>query len=131
VAEVLRREGILSGYFDLYTSSDRPMNIYSKYFAKKLGFKDVAAAHKGVDYINSLYKQFTRIHDRAAQHHGLLMALTMHNRAAWSGKRKEARTYRRWLEDRLKEAEHEAASALLEQRTYEPKPRAKRPARKK
>src|SRR5215210_6295028 len=41
VASVLQEAGLHSGYFDLYTSTSQPQNIYSKFFAGKLGFKDV------------------------------------------------------------------------------------------
>jgi len=40
VGSVLRDAGLLTGYFDLYTSTSHPQNIYSKFFANKLGFKD-------------------------------------------------------------------------------------------
>lgn len=101
VASVLRGSRLLSGYFDLYTSSERPMNVYSKYFTKKLGFKDARAARRSVDYLNTLYNQFARIEDRAGQHHTLIMALTMRNRALWSNKEEEARIYSEWLTQRL------------------------------
>src|ERR1044072_5971375 len=44
VASVLQEAGLHSGYFDLYTSTSQPQNIYSKFFAGKLGFKDGEAA---------------------------------------------------------------------------------------
>jgi hypothetical protein len=44
VGSVLQEAGLLAGYYDLYTSSKQPINVYSKYFADLLGFKDVAAA---------------------------------------------------------------------------------------
>ena len=40
VGSVLQEAGLHSGYFDLYTSTAHPQNIYSKFFAGKLGFKD-------------------------------------------------------------------------------------------
>jgi len=101
IASVLREAGVLGGYFDLYTSSERPMNVYSRFFAKKLGFKDIATAERSVRYINTLYRQFERIGDRAGQHHALLMALTMRNRAAWSNKLAEAAVFARWLMPKL------------------------------
>lgn len=114
VAQVLRDEGLLEGYFDLYTSSEQPMNIYSKYFARRLGFKDVQTARKSVAYINDLYDQFGRAQDRAGQHHALLAALTMHNRAAWSGKRREAAVFGNWLTERLAELEDIQAQLVTE-----------------
>ena len=32
VGSVLQREGLINNYFDLYTSTAHPMNIYSKHF---------------------------------------------------------------------------------------------------
>src|SRR4051812_13384710 len=48
VASVLQEAGLHSGYFDLYTSTSRPQNVYSKFFAGKLGFKDVETASESV-----------------------------------------------------------------------------------
>ena len=97
VADVLREEGIDVQYFDLYTSTQHPMNAYSRYFAGRLGFKDEATARRSVGYINRVYEQFQRIGDRAGQHHAQVMALTMFNRARWSGKDDEAAIFRSWL----------------------------------
>ena len=47
--------------------------------------------------IDELHHQFDLAHDRAGQHHALLMALTMFNRARWTGKHDEADVYRQWL----------------------------------
>jgi hypothetical protein len=105
VAGVLQDNGLMQGYFDLYTTSAHPMNVYSKFFAKKLGFKDVATAKQSVELINTLYRQFELAEDRAGQHHALLMALTMFDRARWTNKGPEAEVFRRWLVDRLNEAE--------------------------
>jgi hypothetical protein len=101
VAGVLRDAQLLSGYFDLYTTTDRPMNVYSKLFAKRLGFKNTASSRRSIDFINQLYQQFGRIGDRAGQHHALLMALTMYNRARWSGKTASADIFRQWLMTQL------------------------------
>ena len=79
------------------------MNVYSKYFAGKLGFKDVETAERSVDTIDRLYRQFGLARDRAGQHHALLMALTMYDRARWTGKRDEAEPFRRWLVAHLEE----------------------------
>ncbi|MDX1546752.1 MAG: hypothetical protein R3247_07185 [Rhodothermales bacterium] len=97
VASILREEGLVENYFDLYTSTSHPMNVYSKYFAGKLGFKDVETARRSVDAIDRVHRQFAVAQDRAGQHHALLMALTMFNRARWTGKGDEADVYRRWL----------------------------------
>lgn len=104
VATVLQDEGLASGYFDLYTSTSNPMNVYSKFFGGKLGFKDVPTAQESVDYIERMHNQFERTSDRAGQHHALMMALVMFNRARWTGKEDEAEIYRRWLLETLSEA---------------------------
>ena len=77
------------------------MNVYSKFFAGHLGFKDVEAARASVAHVDRLYRQFDLAGDRAGQHHALLMALTMYDRARWTGKVDEAEPYRRWLADHL------------------------------
>lgn len=101
VAEVLRQANALGGYFDLYTTTEQPMNIYSSLFAKRLSFRTEPLAASSVRYIDSLYRHFERLSDRAGQHHALMMALTMFNRARWSNKLKEANIFRRWLMDQL------------------------------
>ena len=103
VASVLQDAGLVTGYFDLYTSTAHPMNIYSKYFANKLGFKDEEAARTSVELIDHLHRQFDYAQDRAGQHHALSMALTMFDRARWTGKGREADIFRRWLQARLTE----------------------------
>jgi hypothetical protein len=103
VANVLQDSGLMSGYFDLYTTTSHPMNVYSKFFAGKLGFHDVEAAREGVEIIDRLYRHFDVAGDRAGQHHAFLMALTMFNRARWTGKLEEADVFRAWLEGRFKE----------------------------
>jgi hypothetical protein len=97
VGEVLHDAGLAPGYFDLYTSTQHPMNVYSKYFAGKLGFKDAAAAEESVRVIDRLYHQFEIARDRAGQHHALQMALTMYDRARWTDKPDAAEPFRRWL----------------------------------
>lgn len=101
VGGILQDEGLVEDYFDLYTSTSHPMNAYSKFFAGKLGFKDVETAQRSVALIDRLYHQFDVAQDRAGQHHALLMALTMFNRARWTGKEEEANIYRRWLAEQL------------------------------
>ncbi len=104
VASVLQEAGLHSGYFDLYTSTSQPQNIYSKFFAGKLGFKDVETAAESVALIDRLYRQFEFAGDRAGQHHALTMALTMFDRARWTGKGREAGVFLNWLTARLGEA---------------------------
>lgn len=101
VGSVLQREGLIDNYFDLYTSTAYPMNIYSKQFRGKLGFKDVTSAERSVDVLEGSYRYFDRSQDRAGQHHTLEMALTMLDRARWTGKMEEAEVYRRWLVGKL------------------------------
>lgn len=101
VGSVLQEAGLREDYFDLYTSTAHPMNVYSKFFAGELGFKDVETARKSVARIDRLYRQFDLAGDRAGQHHALLMALTMFNRARWTDKAEEAEVYRRWLVEHL------------------------------
>ena len=104
VASVLQEAGLHSGYFDLYTSTSQPQNVYSKFFAGKLGFKDVETAAESVALIDRLYRQFELAGDRAGQHHALSMALTMFDRARWTGKGREAEIFLHWLLARLDEA---------------------------
>jgi hypothetical protein len=101
VGAVLHREGLVDNYFDLYTSTGYPMNVYSKHFRGKLGFKDVETAERGVKTLENGYQYFSRILDRAGQHHTLELALTMLDRARWTGKMEEAEIYRRWLVGKL------------------------------
>ena len=110
VGSTLQEAGLVSGYFDLYTSTSHPQNVYSKFFANKLGFKDEATARESVALIERLYRQFEFAGDRAGQHHALAMALTMFDRARWTGKGREAEVFLQWLRSRL----DEAAAALAE-----------------
>jgi hypothetical protein len=114
VGSVLQEAGLHSGYFDLYTSTSHPQNVYSKFFANKLGFKDVETAAESVALIDRLYRQFEFAGDRAGQHHALTMALTMFDRARWTGKGAEAEVFRRWLTARLDEAVLDPAEADAE-----------------
>ena len=94
---------LLTGYHDLYTTTSHPMNVYSKFFAGQLGFRDEEAARASVALIDRYYQQFALAQDRAGQHHALLMALTMFDRARWTNKPAEAEVFRRWLVERLSE----------------------------
>jgi hypothetical protein len=104
VGSVLQQSGLRQGYFDLYTSTSAPMNVYSKFFAGQMSFKDKASARKSLELIDRLYRQFGIAGDRAGQHHALLMALTMFDRARWTNKGPEADVFRTWLIERLEEA---------------------------
>jgi hypothetical protein len=104
IASVLQAAGLMSGYFDLYTTTSHPMNVYSKFFAGKLGYKDEVTARESVELIESYYRQFETAGDRAGQHHALMMAMTMFNRARWTRKPREAEIFRQWLLARLSEA---------------------------
>jgi hypothetical protein len=108
IGNVLREAGLEDGYFDLYTSSKHPMNVYSKFFTDKLGFKDAQAAQDSVDHIDKMYGQFELGRDRAGQHHTMMMALTMANRAQWTGKHDEATLFRDWLINRLADFNEES-----------------------
>jgi hypothetical protein len=108
VASILQDAGLLKGYFDLYTTSAEPMNVYSPLFAGQLGFRDEEAARESVAIIDRAYHGFERTGDRAGQHHALSMALTMFDRARWINKTREAEVFRQWLLDRLLEIDDTA-----------------------
>jgi hypothetical protein len=97
VASVLQGAGLIQGYFDLYTTTARDQNLYSRQFRNVLSFKTVEAAKESVARISRLYSYFDRIGDRAGQHHAEVLALTGRNRARWSGKKEEARIFEQWL----------------------------------
>jgi hypothetical protein len=97
VATVLQNAGLLHGYFDLYTSTAHPMNVYAKLFAGKLGFKNQATARRSVAILDRFYRKFERARDRAGQHHALSMALMMFDRARWTNRLREADLFRQWL----------------------------------
>jgi hypothetical protein len=120
VGSVLQESGLAKGYFDLYTSTAHPMNVYSKFFANKLGFKDEETARQSVELIDLLYRQFDYAQDRAGQHHALSMALLMFDRARWTGKGKEADIFRQWLLTQLNEAELFDKDAAAQDETQEP-----------
>ncbi len=103
VASVLADAKLRTDYHDLYTSTSHPMNVYSKFFAGQLGFRDEETARASVALIDRYYRQFALAEDRAGQHHALLMALTMFDRARWTNKPAEAEVFRRWLIERLNE----------------------------
>jgi hypothetical protein len=77
------------------------MNVYTKYFRGKLGFKDVETAKRSVQTLEQAYRYFSNSQDRAGQHHTLEMSMLMMNRARWTGKPEEAEVYRQWLIGKL------------------------------
>ena len=97
VAQVLQSAGLLSGYFDLYTTTAREQNVYSRFFRNVLSFRSVEAARESVRKIDRLYNYFERMGDRAGQHQAMVLALTGKNRARWSGKLEEAKVFDEWL----------------------------------
>ena len=101
VGSVLHQAGLIDNYFDLYTSTNYPMNIYSKHFRGKLGFKDVETARRSVRNLEESYRYFDKLQDRAGQHHTLEMGLTMLDRARWTNKLAEAEVYRLWIVNKL------------------------------
>jgi hypothetical protein len=101
VGSVLQKEGLIDNYFDLYTSTGYPMNVYSKHFRGKLGFKNVETAKRGTETLEIAYRYFDKNQDRAGQHHALEMGLMMLDRARWTGKLEEAEVYRRWIVGKL------------------------------
>ncbi|MCA1850082.1 MAG: hypothetical protein LC672_03235, partial [Acidobacteria bacterium] len=97
VAQVLQNAGHLTGYFDLYTTTAREQNVYSRFFRNVLSFRTAAAARESVEKIDRLYNYFERLGDRAGQHQAMVLALTGKNRARWSGKHEEAQVFSEWL----------------------------------
>ena len=97
VAQVLQSEGLITGYFDLYTTTAREQNVYTRFFRNVLSFKSVEAARESVARIDRLYNYFERLGDRAGQHQAMVLALTGKNRARWSGKLEEAQIFSEWL----------------------------------
>jgi len=97
VAQVLQSAGHLSGYFDLYTTTAREQNVYTRFFRNVLSFKTVEAARESVQKLDRLYNYFERLGDRAGQHQACVIALTGKNRARWSGKQDESEVFSEWL----------------------------------
>jgi hypothetical protein len=131
VSSVLQNAGLIHGYFDLYTSTGYPMNLYSKLFAGKLGFKDESAARRSVAILDQVYGRFARAGDRPGQHHALYMALVMFDRARWTGRGREAELFRRWLVAHLMRAsssadEDAATTTASKPRKDKDKPKGRR-----
>ncbi len=97
IANVLQQAGLLTGYYDLYTTTAREQNIYSRFFRNVLSFKSIETAQASVRQIERLYNYFERLGDRAGQHQAMIIALTGKNRARWSGKHAEAQIFSDWL----------------------------------
>jgi hypothetical protein len=97
VAQVLQSAGLITGYFDLYTTTAREQNVYSRFFRNVLSFKTTEAARESVSRIDRLYNYFERLGDRAGQHQAMVLALTGKNRARWSGKQEESEVFSEWL----------------------------------
>jgi hypothetical protein len=97
VAQVLQTAGHLEGYFDLYTTTGREQNVYSRFFRNVLAFRNAEAARESVQRIDRLYNYFERLGDRAGQHQAMVLALTGKNRARWSGKLEESQIFSDWL----------------------------------
>ncbi|MGI8654159.1 MAG: hypothetical protein ACR2LC_02945 [Pyrinomonadaceae bacterium] len=97
VAQVLQGAGFISGYFDLYTTTAREQNVYSRFFRNVLQFKTVEAAQESVLKIDRLFNYFERLGDRAGQHQAMVVALTGKNRARWSNKHDAAQVFNEWL----------------------------------
>jgi hypothetical protein len=103
VAHVLTEAGLLSGYFDLYTSTAQLMNFHSYFSRGMVRFRTPEAARASVERIADLYREFESRGDRAGQHHAEVIALIGTNRARSCGKIEEARIFADWLIERLKE----------------------------
>ena len=97
VAQVLQSAGLITGYFDLYTTTAREQNVYSRFFRNALSFKTIETARESVKRIDRLYNYFERLGDRAGQHQAMVLALTGKNRARWSGKEEESKVFSEWL----------------------------------
>jgi hypothetical protein len=97
VSYVLSKAGLLEGYFDLYTTTAKEQNAYSRYFRSILSFKNEQTARISIERIDELYRHFEQLGDRAGQHQAMVIALTGMNRARWSGKAREADVFRSWL----------------------------------
>jgi hypothetical protein len=103
VASVLQAAHLIEGYHDLYTSSRIPLNIYSEELTERLGYKDLESTRRSVERLEEAYHGLGEMKDRAGQHHFMALALTMYNRARFSGKLEEANLYREWLLKHLME----------------------------
>ena len=107
VANVLQNKGggegtsALPAYFDLYTSTAKSMNVYARRFRGKMRFRDVEAATRSVRTLETAWVEFERERDRAGQHHAMVLAMIMANRARFSGKAAESAVFAEWLVSKL------------------------------
>lgn len=97
VARVLSDAGRLTGYYDLYSPTGTPVNVYGERFAGVLAFRDADAARASVERIDRLYHEFESAGDRAGQHHAQVVALVGRNRARWADKPEAAAVFHHWL----------------------------------
>jgi hypothetical protein len=97
VARVLADAGLLTGYYDLYSRTGTPINVYGDRFDGVLAFRDAEAATASIERIDRLYHEFEQAGDRAGQHHAQVVALTGRNRARWADKQDAAAVFERWL----------------------------------
>lgn len=97
VARVLQDAGRVTGYYDLYSRTGTPVNVYGERFAGVLAFRDAEAARASVEQIDRLYHEFESAGDRAGQHHAQVVALAGRNRARWADKPEAARVFEHWL----------------------------------
>jgi hypothetical protein len=97
VAQVLQAAGLITGYFDLYTTTAREQNVYSRFFQNVLDFKTPERARASVVKIDRLFNYFERLGDRAGQHQAMILALTGKNRARWSDRMEESEIFSEWL----------------------------------
>lgn len=97
VARVLADTGRLTGYYDLYSRTGTPVNVYGERFAGVLAFRDAEAARASVERIDRLYHEFESAGDRPGQHHAQVVALVGRNRARWADKPEAAAVFHHWL----------------------------------
>lgn len=97
VAKVLQSEGLINGYFGLYTPSAQAPDIYTDYFRNVLKFKSVEEAYESIKKLNELYRYFEEVGDHAGQHQVMVLALMGKNRARWLGKNEESEIFSTWL----------------------------------
>ncbi len=103
VAAVLRDRGYLNNYFDLYTATSAPMNVYTQELGGRLGYRDLERAQESIETLEEFYEKAKTAKDRPAQHHALVSALTLFDRARFSQKLDEAGVFRTWIVEKLYE----------------------------
>jgi len=68
-----------SGFLDVEPA------IYDRFFKNVLRFEEKDYAEKALERLDSLYRYFEEIGDRAGQHQAMVLALTGMNKARWVG----------------------------------------------